>query len=85
MFNVPYIDYNVMDEFYTLKDVCELFCISKQELKKQCEKHNVKPHRNEIGDYGLVKYDVRKIHNAMYHEDRSHEEDPWSFDLPEVN
>lgn len=78
MFNVPYIDYNTMDEFYTIKDVCELFGVSKQELKKQCEKHNVEPRRNEIGEYGLVKYDVRKIHNAMYHEDRSNVDDPWA-------
>ena len=43
----------------------------------------VKPRRNEIGDYGLVKYDVRKLHNSLYYEGRDNEkktkeDDPWA-------
>ena len=60
--------------------------ITKQELKNACEQYGIKPRRNEIGDYGIVRFDVRKLHNALYHEsrggkkdgDRQREDDPWA-------
>ena len=79
--SVPYVDYKKMKEFYTIPEVCELFEMEKSELKVKCRQYDVHPRRNEIGEFGLVKYDVRKLHNAIYYENiRSSdwEEDPWA-------
>ena len=69
--SVPYINYKQLEEFYTIKGACELFEISKSELKSACETHNVQPRRNEIGVYGFVKYDICRLHNLLYHEGRN--------------
>ena len=68
--SVPYICYAELKEFYTIKEVCGLF-------------HMEKPRRNEIGEWGLVKYDVRKLHNFLYHEEDEDqawnwEDNPWA-------
>ena len=81
--SVPYIDYKQLEEFYTIKGTCELFEMSKSELKAACETHNVQPRRNEIGAYGFVKYDICRLHNLLYHEGRNQtanawEDDPWA-------
>ena len=81
--NIPFINYRELDEFYTILQLCSLLDLSKQELKEKCEQYGVKPRRNEIGDYGLVKYDVRKLHNILYYEGRDNEkknkeDDPWA-------
>lgn len=80
MANVPYIKYKEMKEFYTIPEVCLLFGMSKSSLKAACEKYGVEPRRNEIGEYGFVAYDVRKLHNALYHEEKAQQEedDPWA-------
>ena len=84
MSKVPYSSYPELDEFYPVDALCKLFRMEKAELRQKCEKYGVKPRRNEIGQYGFVKYDVRKLHNLLYHEDRSGgdhahpwEDDPW--------
>ena len=84
MSNIPYINYKELADFYTISQVAELFGISKQDLKKKCEQYGIKPRQNEIGDYGFVRYDVRKLHNKLYHECRdcgkggAWEDDPWA-------
>ena len=75
---VPYIDYKEMKEFYTIQEVCELFGMPKEMLRKQCELYQVTPRRNEIGEYGFVTYDVRKLHNAIYKANKEGEDDPWA-------
>lgn len=82
---VPFIDYGKLDEFYTVQQLAALLDLKKSELKEKCEQYGVKPRRNEIGDYGFVRYDVRKLHNKLYHESRSNgkvdawqEDDPWA-------
>ena len=78
MEQIPYINYKELDEFYTVGQLAGLLGITKQ--------YGIKPRRNEIGDYGFVRFDVRKLHNALYHESRggkkegSHqrEDDPWA-------
>ncbi|MEE0154629.1 MAG: hypothetical protein UEF48_05410 [Agathobaculum butyriciproducens] len=79
---IPYINYRDLEEFYTIDDVCKLFQMSKNDLKQKCRQYGVEPRRNEIGDYGFVKYDVRKLHNKLYYEDRekktAKEDDPWA-------
>ena len=78
--NVQYIDYMDMKEFYTIREVCQLFGCEKAELKQACERYDVDPIQNEIGEYGFTRYDVRKLHNALYHasKDRQKEVDPWA-------
>ena len=81
--SVPYIHYAELKEFYTLKEVCDLFRMEKRELKKKCEAYDIHPRRNEIGEWGLVTYDVRKLHNLLYHEGDEDqawnwEDDPWA-------
>lgn len=86
MEQIPYINYKELDEFYTVQQLANLLGISKQELKEKCEQYGIKPRRNEIGDYGFVRYDVRRLHNALYHESRGgrkesahhREDDPWA-------
>ena len=80
MATVPYIKYNELDEFYTIKEVCKLFQMEKSTLKQKCKEYGIEPRRNEIGDYGFVKYDVRKLHNLLYYEGKDHtkEDDPWA-------
>ena len=68
MAKVPYIDYKEMKPFYTVDEVAELFKMSKQALREKCEEYEVAPRRNEIGEWGFVTYDVRKLHNQLYHE-----------------
>ena len=80
MATVPYIRYSELDEFYTIKEVCKLFQMEKSNLKQKCKEYGIEPQRNEIGDYGFVKYDVRKLHNLLYYEGKDHtkEDDPWA-------
>jgi len=86
MKQIPYINYQELDEFYTIPQLSRLLGISKQELREKCEQYNIQPRRNEIGDYGFVRFDVRKLHNALYHESRGgkkqsnthREDDPWA-------
>lgn len=81
--SVPYIDYNNLKEFYTGKEVCSLFRISKERLRAKCAKYNTQPCRNEMGEWGLVKCDVRKLYNFLCHENnpgkqQDEEDDPWA-------
>lgn len=32
-------------------------------------RYQVEPRRNKIGDWGFVTYDVRCLHNKLYHEE----------------
>ncbi len=77
---VSYINYIEMREFYTIREVCQLFHCEKDELKQACKKYGVEPRRNEIGEYGFVTYDVRKLHNTLYREGKAQQEedDPWA-------
>lgn len=85
MTELPYINYKELDAFYTIPALCDLFQMDKQTLKAKCEQYKVKPRRNEIGEHGFVKYDVRKLHNLLYYEDRDRSgkaaakaDDPWA-------
>lgn len=80
--NIPYVDYNELDEFYKIPQLCNLLGISKSDLRENCKEYGIEPRRNEIGDYGFVKYDVRKLHNQLYHEARSSEKDSRKVDDP---
>ena len=45
---VPYINYNELDEFYTLKGVGNLLKMGKETLKQSCKRYDINPQRNEI-------------------------------------
>lgn len=76
---MKFIDYNSLDEFYTIQGVCDLFEMPKAILKEKCQEYRINPSRNEIGEGVFSKYDVRRLHNYLYYEDRSHQQewDPW--------
>lgn len=79
MAKIKYINYLDLKEFYTIPELCELFGMSKDELKQKCKQYDIKPRRNEIGEHGFVKYDVRKLHNAIWHEQaEERDDDPWA-------
>ena len=80
---VPYINYNELDEFYTLKSVCNLLKMDKETLKQSCKRYGISPQKNEVGDWGLTRFDVRKLHNFLYYEDKKDVggrkgDDPWA-------
>ena len=80
---LPYIDYNSLEEFHTLKSVCSLFKIDKDKLREKCGQYGISPQKNEVGDWGLTRFDVRKLHNFLYYEDKKNVgnrkgDDPWA-------
>ena len=79
---LPYVNYNELDEFYTLKGVCDLLKMDRETLKQSCKRYDINPQRNEIGDWGLSRYDLRRLHNFLYKEGRSgtngKDDDPWA-------
>ena len=77
---MKFIDYMSMKPFYTIAETCELFEMAKQDLKAKCEQHGINPTRNEIGEAGFTTYDMRRLHNKLYYEDRNHQKewDPWN-------
>jgi hypothetical protein len=77
-----YIVYHDMEEFYTIKELCFLFGISKERLKAGSERYSVRPEKIE-GKYGLTKVLARRLHNYMYKEyldnrNTARNEDPWN-------
>ena len=82
--SIAYIDYRTLDdELYTLKRVCHLLEFDKLTLKEKCEAYAIRPQRNEVGEWGLTRYDLRKLHHTLYHEDRKNsgsqkDEGPWA-------
>ena len=81
--SVPYINYKDLDEFYTLKGGCQLLELDKQTLQEKCRQYDISPQRNEVGDWGLSRYDLRKLHNTLYYEDKKNVggrrgDDPWA-------
>ena len=77
MAKIPYVNYKEREEFYTIPQLCQLFDMGKSSLRKKCKQYNIRPRRNEIGEYSLVKYDACKLHNVIYHEDKV-EDEPWA-------
>ena len=77
---MKYIPYHDMKEFYTIPELCCLFEIDKHELKKYADKYSVAPVEDPYGNWGLLKTDVRKLHNAIYKEQRGYQsKDSGSF------
>ena len=62
---------------------CHLLEFDKLTLKEKCEAYAIRPQRNEVGEWGLTRYDLRKLHHTLYHEDRKNsgnqkDEGPWA-------
>ena len=80
MSKIPYIKYAEMKPFYTSHELCDLFRMGKDDLRDACKRYQVEPRQNEIGDWGFVTYDVRRLHNKLYHEGEATKgaDDPWA-------
>ena len=63
---IQYISYSDLNEFYSIKEVCRLLEMDKENLRKSCEKYGVRPSRNETGDWGLTCHDLRRLHYFLY-------------------
>ena len=74
-----YIDYMILDDFYTIPGACELLGMDKETLRKKCEQYDVYPRKNEKGEWGFTAHDIRRLHNKMYYEGRAGKghENPW--------
>ena len=70
---IQYISYADLNEFYSIKEVCRLLEMDKEDLRKSCEKFGVKPSRNETGDWGMTCHDLRRLHNFLYKETNYYE------------
>lgn len=79
---IPYICYNDLEEFYTLKSVCNLLKMDKETLKQSCKRYDINPQRNEIGDWGLPCHDLCRLHNYLYKAEKGltarRDDDPWA-------
>jgi len=81
---IEYINYLTLKDFYSIQETCELFGVEKAALKAKCEECRIMPVRNEQGEAGFVKYDFRKLHYALYCEERRNQQefqqewDPWA-------
>ena len=86
VFAMKYIPYHDMKEFYTIPELCRLFEMDKPELRQYADKYAVGPVEDQFGNWGFLKSDVRKLHNAIYKEQRgyqpksssSFQQDPWA-------
>ncbi len=79
---IQYISYADLNEFYSIKEICRLLEMDKENLRKNCKKYNVKSSRNEIGDWGLPCHDLCRLHNYLYKAEKSlvakRDDDPWA-------
>lgn len=85
MMKINYIVYvDLEDRFYSVKEVCDLFGLDMNELKKYSKKFNILPeYRNSTR--GFDRHSLRKLHNEIYRfckaknaeNNGSKEEDEW--------
>ena len=68
---MKYIDYSNMKEFYTIEDVCRLFELDKQELRRYSIQYGIEPQEDQYGNWGFRKILVRKMHNHIYKEQKA--------------
>ena len=55
-----------MKEFYTIAEVCRLFKMEKKDLKLYSERFEIFPVKDQFGNYGFPKKELRKLHNKIY-------------------
>ena len=80
-----FIDYNRLEDFYTIGEACALLCMEKEELKIKSEEMSITPSWNKNGEPGFTKNDFRNLHNKVYHEKHMEkapapkkiDRDPW--------
>lgn len=77
---MDYIDYKTLKETYTISELCDLLNMQKVDLKRKCEEYGIKPSRNEVGEGVISRFDVCRLHNKMYYEDKEKRDnwDPWN-------
>jgi len=83
-----YITYEAMGPFYTIAELCELFGVTKDFLKKKSRQYEIYPVKVG-GEYGFVKQAACSLHNKIYREEwsRTHGDglrlpEPEMSDLP---
>ena len=83
-----YITYGEMDAFYTISELCELYGVTKDYLKKKSHQYEIYPVKID-GEYGFLKQAACNLHNKIYREEwlQTHGEgtmlpEPENGDLP---
>lgn len=77
---MPYVDYNDMNDFYTIQQLADKLEISKERLHLASKKYHVEPQKNEQGQWGFDRWQSCQIHNKLYKEWKATQtyDDPWS-------
>lgn len=78
---MQYIDYKKLKEYYTIDEVCQLFDMSKADLKAACKAYNIEPEKRADSIGYFNRFQVRRLHNELYKAERSQEsaeDDLWS-------
>lgn len=57
-----------MKEFYTIAEVGRLFKMEKKDLKIYSERFEIFSVKDQFGNYGFPKKELRKPHNKIYRE-----------------
>lgn len=63
-----YIIYDEMKSFYLISELCELFGVTKEFLKKKSHQYEIYPVKID-GDYGFLKQAACSLHNKIYREE----------------
>ena len=82
--NESLVEQSISKEFLDLSAVVRVVLkMDKEALRKSCKEYDINPQRNEIGDWGLSRYDLRRLHNFLYKEGRpdanGKDDDPWAW------
>ena len=63
-----YITYEEMNSFYRISELCDLFGVTKEFLKKKSREYEIYPVKID-GEYGFLKQDACSLHNKIYREE----------------
>ena len=65
--NMKFIDYSTMNDRYSIADAAALLEISSDMLWFHCMQNGICPRLNKHGEIEISKYELRSIHNKLYH------------------
>lgn len=69
--NVKFIDYNTMEEAYTVPELCQLLKISEPTLRKKCIQYSIYSVRTDDGKEIFLKAAACHLHNILYHKSKN--------------
>lgn len=70
MRRIPYIDYKILDGFYTVQ-VAGMLRLGVRELAEKGRQYNIRLYQDDAGRYLLDSAAIKKLHYRLYHESKS--------------